>query len=341
MNQSPASKELFVYATQKYVASLLRRREGEVKLGERIGVVESVEQLTYSKARFVLIGIPEDIGVRANQGMGGAHTVWEPALQAFLNTQEGESCSGTDVLLLGAFNFDHWMAASESMDAERMRALVDNIDEAVYPVIEAVVRAGKIPIVIGGGHNNAYPLLQGTSYALGGTINCINLDAHSDYRRIEGRHTGNPFRFARQDGFMDKYAVVGLHRAYNSQAVLDEMQADKSIHCSFYEDIFLEAPTRFREAVAEAVSHTAGNSTGIELDLDCIAGVLSSAATPCGITALQARQYLRQVLSQSQAAYVHIAEGAIRLRDGREDASTAKLVAYLIRDVISSLPKGA
>src|SRR5690606_17086835 len=163
-----------------------------------------------------------------------------------LNMQSTPVCTGDNVLLLGAFNFDHWMAASESMDAERMRAIVDNIDEAVYPVIERIVRAGKIPVVIGGGHNNAYPLLQGPSYASGGAVNCINLDAHSDYRRIEGRHSGNPFRYAKRDGFLDRYAIVGLHKAYNSGPVVQELLADDAIHCSFYEDIFLNEQLLFR-----------------------------------------------------------------------------------------------
>jgi formiminoglutamase len=336
MHQGKVPNSLFVPATQAYIDSLVKARDGEIRLGERVNVVDSLDGLSGHKARFVLLGIPEDIGIRANHGVGGAHTLWEPALKAFLNIQETEACSGSDVILLGAYNFEHWMAASEGMDAERMRAVVDNIDEAVYPVIERIVRAGKIPIVIGGGHNNAHPLLQGTSFALGGTINCINLDAHSDYRRIEGRHSGNPFRFAKRDGFLDKYAMIGLHRGYNSEAILAELRNDKAFHFSLFEDIFLDEAIGFKAAVNEAISHTVGNKTGIELDLDSIEGVLASAMTPSGISKLQARQYLRQCIREAQVAYVHITEGAVRLRDGREDASTAKLVSYLIQDVISA-----
>jgi formiminoglutamase len=43
--------------------------------------------------------------------------------------------------------------------------------------------------VIGGGHNNSYPLIKGTAkgwHKAGviplAQINCINLDAHADYR---------------------------------------------------------------------------------------------------------------------------------------------------------------
>nr|WP_233167177.1 arginase family protein [Pedobacter sp. ASV2] len=35
----------------------------------------------------------------------------------------------------------------------------------VFPIIEKIVAAGKVPIVIGGGHNNAYPIIKGSSLA--------------------------------------------------------------------------------------------------------------------------------------------------------------------------------
>jgi formiminoglutamase len=179
-------------------------------------------------------------------------------------------------------------------------------------------------------------LLKGASLAKDGAINCINLDAHSDYRVMEGRHSGNGFRYAKDAGYLSRYAMVGLHRPYNSQAVLADIRKDADLHCSFYEDIFLKEELNFSQAVDDAILHTAGWPTGIELDLDCIAGVLSSAVTPCGIAVQQARQYLRQCMLTAEIAYVHLTEGAVQLRDGRSDNSTAKLIAYLVHDVIDT-----
>jgi formiminoglutamase len=70
----------------------------------------------------------------------------------------------------------------------------------------------KIPVVIGGGHNNAYPLLKGAAKGLQQAqqtplpqINCINLDAHTPVTGPEeGRHSGNAFRYAESDGFLQK-----------------------------------------------------------------------------------------------------------------------------------------
>ena len=69
------------------ILSLTRMRRFETKLGERVQVVQNPQQLEaslqVSTAQFVLLGIPEDIGVKANGGIGGADSAWLPFLKAF------------------------------------------------------------------------------------------------------------------------------------------------------------------------------------------------------------------------------------------------------------------
>ena len=337
MGEDTTISSYFEVYDQDQINALISYRDGETKLGERISLAADGnlhETLRNSTARFVLIGIPEDIGVRANGGVGGAHTLWEPALKALLNIQSTTSFTGEELMILGAFNFEDWMDEAAGVDTGTLRELVARIDGEVYPLISLIVAAGKMPIVIGGGHNNAYPILKGASKALARSINCINLDAHSDYRVLEGRHSGNGFRYARTEGYLDKYAIVGLHRNYNSQSIIDTLSADPGMHFSYFDDILHQEQPSFREAVVHAIDHTKQAPTGIELDMDCIAGVLSSAATPSGINSSQARQYLHWCGQDTQVAYLHLTEGAVALRDGRKDVSTAKLAAYLISDFV-------
>jgi formiminoglutamase len=35
-------------------------------------------------------------------------------------------------------------------------------------------------------------------------VNAINFDAHSDFRILEGRHSGNGFSYAYEEGFLKK-----------------------------------------------------------------------------------------------------------------------------------------
>ena len=61
--------KLYNYRT---IEKLVSEREGETRLGEKISFIENLEEISKSKAKFVLFGIPEDIGIRANHGKPGA-----------------------------------------------------------------------------------------------------------------------------------------------------------------------------------------------------------------------------------------------------------------------------
>ena len=115
------------------------------------------------------------------------------------------------------------------------------------------------PIAIGGGHNNAYPLIKGSAkglYKAGriplAQINCINLDAHTDFRPSEGRHSGNGFRYAEEDGYLQKYCAVGVHENYLPQNVWLDIVNNPFIDFITYEDIFLHEKKDFIQAVAHA-----------------------------------------------------------------------------------------
>lgn len=325
---------------KEHLQLLVKHRPGEEKLGEKVALVLPTASwedcLQQSNAAFVLLGIPEDIGVRANAGVGGAHTAWPQAIQSLLNIQSTAKFTGEELLVLGHLDFSDWLQHSQEMNVDELRDLVAQIDDEVYPIIQKIIAAGKIPIVVGGGHNNAYGLLKGASLAYEQGINCINLDAHCDYRIKEGRHSGNGFRYAKAENYLANYAIVGLHENYNSAAIINDMLQEESIQFSYFEDIFIQQNVDFKEAVLQAVNFTDGQATGIELDLDCIQNVLSSAATPVGISSLEARQYVAMVADKCDPAYLHICEGATQLANGKTDTNTGKLIAYLISDFIKN-----
>lgn len=327
-------------ATRTYIDGLIARRKGETKFGELVDVTVGEDwksAIVNSRAKFVLLGVPEDIGVRANYGVGGTYTLWEPALKAILNVQHTTLLTGNSLFILGSLDFTEEMQQqAEGKDVKELRELVKRIDEAVHEVALAIMEAGKVPIIIGGGHNNAYPLLKAASQAQKEAVNCINLDAHSDYRAIEGRHSGNGFRYAYKEGYLKKYAIVGLHENYNAQNIIDELRKSRDFHFSYYEDVFVRGKMSFYEAVAAAQQHVAGKPSGLELDMDCIENILSSAMTPVGITPLQARQYVNWCARSVRPVYFHLTEGAVSLADGRESGTTAKMAAYLVTDFMKA-----
>jgi formiminoglutamase len=343
----------FKFYGKKELISLTNPRRFETKLGERIQTTKAGEWpnvLEESSAKYVLVGIPEDIGVRANIGIGGADTNWYPFLNSFLNIQSNDFCTGEDILLLGHFDFGDMKyliennAFNEEEKINAYRHAVNTIDDEVETLVKAIAVAGKFPIVIGGGHNNAYPILKAVSkglFKLGELplpqLNAINLDAHTDYRSMEGRHSGNAFRYAESDGYLGKYSILGLHENYVAQNVLAEMQSNPFMQYTSYEDIFLRERKGFMQALGQAVDFTHDSYTGIELDIDCIQNALSSAHTPSGISALLARQYVTYTARHARAAYLHICEGATQLVDGRKDDTTGKLLSYLVSDFVKGM----
>ncbi len=308
------------------VLKLVNVRTGETKLGQRVGTASSLEGLNASGARFVLLGIPEDIGIRANYGLPGASTVWNPALKAFLNTQSNRFLDGSELIVLGHFEFTD----PKNDSIEGLQQKVSEIDEAVSACIIKIVSAGKIPIVIGGGHNNAYPIIKALSIAKKQAVDIINIDAHADLREPNGRHSGNSFSYALKDGYMTRYGVFGLHQSYNNVAILKEIETNEKIRAVFFDDILLKGS--LLSAWDQLINDF--ETPGLEIDLDSIENVLSSAATPSGFSLNEIRRLI--LGSSKRFAYLHICEGAAEMADGRTSSLTGKSIAYLITDFLKS-----
>ncbi len=344
----------FKFYSKADILSLTKVRRFETRMGERLQFLKSdrewPEVLQESSAKFVLLGIPEDFGVKANYGVGGTDTAWLSFLSFFLNIQSNDFLTGENCLLLGHFDFGDikFLIENNAYNAEEKinayRHALNTVDEEVEDIIKVIASAKKIPIIIGGGHNNAYPIIKGVAKGLYkadvlllSQINCINLDAHADYNVAEGRHSGNGFRYAEEDGYLGKYFMIGLHENYITQNVLMDIHNNPFLNYISYEEIFIHERKNFIQAVASATGFTEDSYTGIEIDLDCIEQALSSALTPSGITPLLARKYITFTAQDSKVAYLHISEGATQLSDGRKDESTGKLISYLVSDFIKEL----
>lgn len=326
--------------SEEDVASFIKKRAGETKFGEKINFIENLENLKNHPAKYVLLGIPEDIGVRANYGNPGTSKAWEAALGSILNIQYNYLTNAENVILLGEIDCDRQMNQAETIStvenhfAEELGELVTQIDHKVSEVIKLIVKAGKFPIIIGGGHNNSFGNLKGTSEALKKAINCINFDAHTDFRSLEHRHSGNGFSYAFVDGFLAKYFIFGLHRNYTSAAVFNSMEKNSHrINFNLFEDISVKQKLSFSEALKDAENFCCTENFGIELDMDAIEMMGSSAISPNGFTLNDARRFVSHFSKNTNACYLHICEGSPVA--GIFPNQVGKAIAYLVSDIIS------
>src|SRR5215218_10406736 len=99
----------FKIYTKQDILSLVKLRRFETKLGERVHLLADPNEVTVSikglSPKYVVVGIPEDIGVQANYGTGGTSTAWISFLQYFLNIQSNDFFSGDELAVIGHFDF--------------------------------------------------------------------------------------------------------------------------------------------------------------------------------------------------------------------------------------------
>lgn len=318
------------------IAAYINKRAGETKYGEVVKIIKELDDLKTSPATFVLLGIPEDIGVRANKGIPGTANAWQTCLKSLLNVQANAFTHPEDVILLGEIDCAKQMKAAEKLNKKdvnyflELGKLVTRIDQNVTAIVELIVKAGKIPILIGGGHNNSYGNIKGTSRALQQSINVINFDVHSDFRPLEHRHSGNGFSYAFEEGYLNKYYIFGLQKNYTSQTIFDQlMEKEDQIQFALFENIMVRRIKPFTNTLMEAQKFISEQKFGLEVDLDAIQNTPSSAITPSGFSVNQARRFVSFFGRNKNIAYLHLCEGS-PVSDA--EGQLGKLLAFLITD---------
>ena len=150
---------------------------------------------------------------------------------------------------------------TKKKNISKARAFVESIDKDVTHVVSSIVKSGKIPIIIGGGHNNAYGNIKGCALDNNGKINVVNFDAHTDFRPEEGRHSGNGFSYAFAEGFLKNYFIFGLHENYTSDKLFKTFKKVKNIKYNTYEAIEVRNELDFNseDAIDTLLKKTKGN----------------------------------------------------------------------------------
>ncbi len=164
----------------------LPRRPDDPRLGECVEFWSGgVPDL--SRGRPVLIGFPQDEGVRRNGGRPGAAEAPRTIRHWLYRMTPWDATTGADLAQLGLLDLGDVRTAG-GLEASQ---------EALGEVVGAALIAGALPVILGGGHETAYGHYLGYVRA-GWVVGIINLDAHLDVRPFSpGQgHSGSPFRQA-------------------------------------------------------------------------------------------------------------------------------------------------
>jgi formiminoglutamase len=144
----------------------------------RLGEAVSTEFADYEKSEIVILGCPQDEGVRRNKGRVGAALAPDAIRTQFYKlTPVGISAEVFDLgdtIILSTLEETHDLHSK---------------------IVEQILRDGKRLIVLGGGNDISFP----DGFAMSKTFGfdnwlALNIDAHFDVRDDKPRNSGTPYR---------------------------------------------------------------------------------------------------------------------------------------------------
>jgi formiminoglutamase len=162
------------------------RRQDDPRLGE---VIERWDGnlAALRPGRAVIVGYPQDEGVRRNGGRAGAAQAPRDIRRCLHRLTPFDAERHID------------LAANPPLDAGdvRITGSLEVTQDALGEVVSGILKSEGVPVILGGGHETAFGHYLGYVKAEL-PVAVLNLDAHLDVRPlIDGQgHSGSPFRQA-------------------------------------------------------------------------------------------------------------------------------------------------
>lgn len=177
--------------------------ENDVRLGE---IVDSNPQ-NYNDSEIVIIGCPQDEGVRRNKGRTGAALAPEAIRAQFYRL----SNFGITAKIFDLGNTDIKPTLEETHDAQ-------------IEIVKRLLDDGKKIISLGGGNDISYPDCRALSENAGAeNILAFNIDAHFDARADQPRNSGTPYRQLLEEKLIEpkNFYEIGWQEQANSPVYFD------------------------------------------------------------------------------------------------------------------------
>ncbi len=227
--------------------------------------------------RVVLLGFPSDEGVRRNGGRPGAAAGPRALREALyrLTPDPRQHEAHCELLRRTVDLGDLEVSGNVETDQDRLgRAVAEQLE------------AGRIPAILGGGHETSYGHVLGYVGA-GLEVEILNFDAHPDVRPLlDGRgHSGSAFRQAltRPSGLCRGYTVAGLLPWSTASSHIDFL-----LECggkAFFGD-------QLDGSEIERIYAGAGETTMVTFDLDAVEAASAPGVSAPGVGGMAPRLWL-------------------------------------------------
>ncbi|MGA7204296.1 MAG: formimidoylglutamase [Specibacter sp.] len=267
-----------------------------------------------------LLGFCSDEGVRRNLGRVGA-----AAAPASIRAA------------LGSLAFHGERAVTDVGDVVVAGEALEDGQARAGAVLTALLDAGHLTFVLGGGHETAFASYLGVAgtaaVANGARLGVLNLDAHFDLREAPTPSSGTPFlQMARAEAAADRelnYAVVGISEPNNTRTLFDTAH-ELDVKYLLDEDCSAERTAAFVSAFLDTV-----DIVYLTIDLDVLPAAVApgvSAPAAYGVPLPVISAVCRQVAQSGKLFHFDVAELNPEFDiDNRTAKVAARLVDTLLR----------
>lgn len=226
-----------------------------------------------------IVGVPTDEGVKRNGGRIGAKAGPNAIRQEFYKRT---------TFVVGKENAPGNVPMFDFGDIKIGKTL-EETHEILTDIVHSLITADIIPIVLGGGHDIAYPNFLGFSKEKK-NVGVINIDTHLDYRKpIPKRNSGTSFRQMLDHHKSPLNAMnlveIGIQSFANSNEHYSEL-VERGATIFSLRDVREDGITKILELSYELAT-TACDSLYMSFDLDAVHSADApgvSASLPTGLT---------------------------------------------------------
>lgn len=250
----------------------LNVRPDDPRLGEFVTAWDG-DPSAFRAGRPVLVGFPQDEGVRRNRGRPGCAAAPPAIRRRLYNLVPFDPEYSADLAALGLLDVGDLLVGA---DLEASQALLGE-------VVADLLRGRCVPIILGGGHETALGTYLGY-VAAGVEVAVVNLDAHLDVRPTLGGkgHSGSPFRQMMEHAGRPlpgaRYACLGAQPSATSREHLEFVRTQGGA-VAWASQVSDDLAGHFEEARERFVA--AGCRVHVSLDADVVrAGDVPGVSAP-------------------------------------------------------------
>lgn len=291
----------------------------------RLGEVVKRDESDYAASEIVILGCPQDEGVRRNNGRSGAEFAPQAIREQFYK--------------LTPFNIRKRVF---DLGDTKICATLEDTHDTHAAVVGQILRDGKRLIVLGGGNDISYP--DGVAMAeVFGRENWIgiNVDSHLDVRISEQRNSGTPYRQLLEEGHLvpGQFFEVGYQTHFCSPVYFEYIRqlGVQRISLELLRSRS-ESDIELKEMIKNKfIKHSDALSVFFGFDLDVVRSADApgtSAPSPLGLRAGEFIQLVKYAASLANTKVIEFSEVNPKFD---VDNSTTRLVAIAMHRFCSGV----